>query len=59
MSKAFGNVQRNTLTEDFKNVLDQDELHLIRILLDVKITAKCGNYKSPFFSAEPGATQKN
>ena len=40
MSKAFDSIQRNTLIEDLKNVLNQDELHLIRILLDVKISAK-------------------
>ena len=46
MSKAFDSMQRNTLIEDLKNVLNQDELHLIGILLDVKVAAKCGNYKS-------------
>ena len=46
MSQAFDSIQRNTLFEDFKNVLNHDGLHLIRILLDVKIAAKCGNYKS-------------
>ena len=37
MSQAFDSIQRNTLLEDLKNVLNQDELHLIRMLLDVKI----------------------
>ena len=54
MSKAFDRIQRNTLTEDLKNVLNQDELHLIRILLDVKIAAQCGNYKNRFFNTDPG-----
>ena len=57
MSKAFGSIQRNTLIEGLKNVLDQDELHLIRILFDMKIAAKCGNYKSPFFSTDTGTPQ--
>ena len=57
MSKAFDSIQRNTLLEDLKNDLNQDELHLIRILLDVKIAAKCGNYKSRFFSTDTGAPQ--
>ena len=57
MSKAFDIIQRNTLIEDLKNVLNQDELHLIRILLDVKIAAQCGNYKSRFFSTDTGAPQ--
>ena len=55
MSKGFDSIQRNTLIEDLKNVLNQDEMHLIRILLDVKIAAKCGYYKSRFFSMNTGA----
>ena len=46
MGKSFNSIQRNTLIEDLKNVLNQGELHLIQILLDVKIPAPCGNYKS-------------
>ena len=57
MSKAFDSRQRNTLIEDLKNVLNQVELHLIRILLDVKIAAQCGNYKSRFFKTGTGAPQ--
>ena len=57
ISKAIDSIQTNTLTEDLKNVLNQDELHLIRILLDVKIAAKCCNYKSQFFSTDTGALQ--
>ena len=44
MSKAFDSIQRNTLIEDLKNA----PKNLIRILLDVKIVAKCGNYKVDF-----------
>ena len=43
MSKTFHSIQRNTLIEDFKNLLNKDKLHLIQILLDVKITVKCGD----------------
>ena len=57
MSKAFDSIQRNTFIEDLKNVLNQDELHLIRVLLDVKIAAQCGNCKSRFFSTDTGAPQ--
>ena len=57
MSQAFDSIQRNTLIEDLKNVLNQDELHLIRILLDVKIAVKCGNCKSRLFSTDRGAPQ--
>ena len=48
MSKALDSIQRNTSIEDLKNVLNQDELHLIRILLDVEIVAQCDSYKSDF-----------
>ena len=48
MSKVFNSIQRNTLIEDLKNILNQDKLHLIQILRDVKIAVKCGNYKSRF-----------
>ena len=57
MSKAFERIQRNTLTEDLKIVLNQGELHFIQILLNVKIAAKCVNHKSRFFSTESGAPQ--
>ena len=49
MSKAIDNIQRNTLIEDRKNVLNQDKLHFIQYLLDVEIAAKSGIYKSWFF----------
>ena len=58
MSKAFDSIKRNTLIDDLKNVLNQDERHLIRILLDVKIAAKCGNYKNRFFSTDTGTPQE-
>ena len=33
-SKAFNSIQRGTLIEDLKNVLNQYKLHLIQIMLD-------------------------
>ena len=48
MSKSFDRIQRNELIEGLINVLNQDELHLIRILFDVKIAVKCGDYKADF-----------
>ena len=56
-SKAFDSLQRSILIEDLENVLNQDELHMIRMLLDVKIAAKCGNYKSQFSSTDTEAPQ--
>ena len=57
MSKAFDRIQTNTLIEDPKYVLNQDKLHLIQILFDVKIAAKYGKYISRFFSTDTGALQ--
>ena len=57
MSEAFDIIQRNVLIEDLKNILSQDKLHLIRILFYMKITAKCVNCKSRFFSMDTGAPQ--
>ena len=57
MSKAFDSIQRNTLIEDLKNVLNQDKLHLIQILHDVKMATKSGNYENIFFSRDTGAPQ--
>ena len=54
MGKALDSTRKNILVEDLKKALNQDELHLIRIMLDVKIVAKYGNRKSRFFSAETG-----
>ena len=34
MSKAFHTIQRGTLFEDLKGTLENDELHLIHLLLD-------------------------
>ena len=46
MSKAFDNVRRNSLIQQLKSILDEDELHIIKILLkDVKLTVQMGNYK--------------
>ena len=59
MSKVFDSIQRNTLIEDLKNFPNQVELHLIRILLDMKTGVKWGNYKSQFFSTGTGAPQGN
>ena len=48
LSKAIDSIKRNTLIKDLKNIINHDKLHLIQILLDVTIAAKCGDYKSRF-----------
>ena len=59
MSKVFYSIQRNTLIEYLKNVLNQHDLHLIRFLLDVKIAAKCRSYQKAIFSTDRGAPQRD
>ena len=44
MSKAFHTVDRGQLFEDLKEVLEEDQLHMISILLkDVRITVRIKN----------------
>ena len=57
MRKALMCIQKNTLIEDLKNIPNQDVLHLIRILFDLKTAAKRGNYKSQFFKVDTGTPQ--
>ena len=33
MSKAFDSVHRNVLMEDLKEVLDEDEIHILKVLI--------------------------
>ena len=48
LNKAIDSIKINTLIKDLKNVINHDKLHLIQILLDVTIAAKCGDWKSWF-----------
>ena len=43
MSKAFDTVQRNSLVKQLRSILEEDELHIIKILLtDVKLKVRIG-----------------
>ena len=43
MSKAFDTVKRGQLLNDLKEILEDDELHMIQILIqDVKLRVRCG-----------------
>ena len=50
LSKAIDSIKRNTLIKDLKNVINHD---------GSTIAAKCGDYKSRFFSMDTGAPQEN
>ncbi len=44
MSKAFDTVRRNELFDVLREILDEDEIHMIKILVeDVKLTVRVGN----------------
>ena len=58
MSKAFDTIQRGTLFEDLKEILEPDELHLIHLLLDnVKIAVKLENIIGTIFESRIGSPQ--
>ena len=57
MSKAFDSVNRNILLNDLNEILEQDELHLIRILLNVELCSKCGIHTSEYFQTDTGVPQ--
>jgi hypothetical protein len=58
MSKAFDTIQRGTLFEDLKDVLEKDELYLIHLLLnDVEIAVKLENEIGEFFKSLIGSPQ--
>jgi hypothetical protein len=58
MSKAFDTIQRGTLFEDLKGILENDELHLIHLLLDdVQISVKLENENGKLFKSLIGSPQ--
>ena len=58
MSKAFHTVDRKTLLEDLKRIVNPDELHLIKILLDeVKLAVRVGKTTGELFQTNVGVPQ--
>ena len=57
MSKAFDSINRALLINDLQSVIDPDELHLIKILLNVQLAVKCGKAQSKYFETDIGAPQ--
>ena len=57
MSKAFDTINRNTLIEELKQVLDEDEIHLVKILLSVELAVRNGSSQSEYFETNVGAPQ--
>ena len=57
MSKAFDSINRKVLIDDLRPIINYDELHIIKLLLNVKLAVKCGNETSDFFDTDTGAPQ--
>ena len=58
MSKVFDTVDQGQLLEDLKEVLEEDELHMISILLkDVRITVRIKNTSGESFTTNVGVPQ--
>ena len=57
MSKAFDTVDRNILQNDLAKILNQDELHLISIMMNTKLQVRCGTSVSETFKTDTGIPQ--
>ena len=58
MSKAFDTVKRDILLSDLKMIVDDDELHILKLLIDdVRLVVKCGNSLGVEFSTNVGVPQ--
>ena len=58
MSKAFDTVKRDILLSDLEMIVDDDELHILKLLIDdVRLVVKCGNTLGTEFSTNIGVPQ--
>ena len=57
MSKAFDSINRNQLTEDLRNAIETDELHITFTFLNVSLSVRCENTRSEVFETDTGAPQ--
>ena len=57
MSKAFDSIDRKKLLQDLKEIIDNDELHIMQKMLNVNIAVRCGKETSDFFATDTGAPQ--
>ena len=58
MSRAFDTVNRKMLMEDLRSILEADELHIARLLLeDVSLTVRCGSTYGDIFTTTIGTPQ--
>ena len=59
MSKAFDSINRNILINDLTSVIDKDELHLVKKLMEVELAANSGNHLSEYFTTDTGVPQRD
>ena len=58
MSKAFDTVKRNILISDLKMIMDDDEMHILKLLIDdVRLIVKCGSTLGNTFMTNTGVPQ--
>ena len=58
LSKAFDTINRETLINDLKNILEPDEVHMMKILLEgVQYQIKVGNTIGDAFQTNTGSPQ--
>ena len=58
MSKAFDTVKRDILIEDLRTIMERDELHLCKILIeDVQLSVRVGKSTSQPFITQQGIAQ--
>ena len=55
MSKAFDSINRTMLLDDLKKILQNDELHLVKTLLNVELSG--GSFTNKYFKTDTGAPQ--
>ena len=58
MSRAFDTIDRASVLNNLKEVLEPDEIHLISLLIkDVILSVKCDNYIGREFTTNIGSPQ--
>ena len=59
MSKTFDRVDRAIPLKDLKTILDPDELHLIKVMVNTELTVRCETEESNFFKTDTGASRED
>ena len=55
--KAFGTVDSAILLKNLKAILDPDQLHLIKIMLNIELIVRCETEESDFFKTDTGVSK--